>query len=77
MPAPCTSNPALALSSLCVTCVSRSVRFALRPDGVVAVEVHQTVCQLDGTVVSDGRVVHAYRLRDGLIERMDVEDDDT
>jgi hypothetical protein len=53
------------------------VRFALRPDGVVAVEVRQTVRQLDGTIVSDGQVVHAYRLRNGLIERMDVEDDDT
>ena len=42
-------------------------------DGSVSVDVHQTVRDLDGTVVSDGHVVHRYAFRDGLITRMDIE----
>jgi hypothetical protein len=40
----------------------------------VAVEVHQVVRDLRGDVLSDGRVIHVYRLRDGLVARMDIED---
>jgi carbonic anhydrase len=50
--------------------------FTLRPDGAIAVEVQQTVRDLDGTTVGAGQVVHTYWLRNGLIERMDVEDHD-
>jgi hypothetical protein len=32
------------------------------------------VRSLDGAVLSDGRVVHVYAFRDGLVERMDVEE---
>jgi hypothetical protein len=45
-----------------------------RADGRVAVDVHQTVRDLDGTLLADGRVLHVYVLRDGLVARMDVEE---
>ena len=41
-------------------------------DDEVLVEVHQVVRDRSGNVLSDGTVEHAYTLRDGLIERMDV-----
>jgi hypothetical protein len=44
-----------------------------RADGSVAVDVHQVVRDLAGSVISDGRVVHVYELRDGLVVRMTVE----
>jgi hypothetical protein len=37
------------------------------------VEVHQVVRDFEGNVLVDQVVYHAYRLRDGLIERMDIE----
>ena len=43
------------------------------PDGRVSVQVHQRVRDLDGAVISDGRVRHVYELRDGLIVRMDID----
>jgi hypothetical protein len=43
------------------------------PDGRIAVEVEQTVQDLDGNVVASGRVTHVYTLRDGLVARMDIE----
>jgi hypothetical protein len=46
-----------------------------RPDGTVAVAVHQVVRSPAGEVLADGRVRHVYTLRDGLIARMDIEDD--
>ena len=45
-----------------------------RPDGTIAVAVHQTVRGLDGTLMSEGEVVHVYTFEDGLITRMDVEE---
>jgi hypothetical protein len=44
------------------------------PDGSIAVEVHQTVRALDGSVIAENRVRHVYVLRDGLVARMDVEE---
>ncbi|MDE3186996.1 MAG: nuclear transport factor 2 family protein [Acidobacteriota bacterium] len=41
--------------------------------GRYVVEVHQIVRNLEGTVLVDTIVHHAYRIRDGLIERMDIE----
>jgi ketosteroid isomerase-like protein len=38
----------------------------------VAVTVHQVVRGLDGELLSEGRVTHSYRIRDGLVQRMDV-----
>lgn len=44
-----------------------------REGGRVAVEVEQTVRDLDGQVVAAGTVVHVYEMRDGLVARMDVQ----
>jgi ketosteroid isomerase-like protein len=41
--------------------------------GRVEVRVHQVVRGLDGSVLSDGYVQHAYTLRDGRVARMDIE----
>lgn len=45
-----------------------------RPDGRLAVDVHQVVRDLSGEVVSDTHVFHVYEMRDGLIARMEVEE---
>ena len=47
-------------------------RVTLLGDDQVVVDVHQVVRDLEGNVLSDGRVQHVYKLRDDLIERMDV-----
>ena len=44
----------------------------LAADGRVAVDVHQVVRAKDGTLLDDRMVVHVYRVRDGLVLRMDV-----
>ena len=47
--------------------------FTEEPDGAVTVDVHQVVSDArNGEVISDSHVRHRYRLRDGLVERMDV-----
>jgi hypothetical protein len=50
------------------------LRFTPRDDGRIAVDVHQVVCAPDGSPISDAHVVHFYTLRDGLVERMDIEE---
>ena len=45
-----------------------------RADGRLAVTVRQVVRSTDGELLADAEVVHVYRLDDGLIRRMDVED---
>ena len=47
----------------------------IEPDetGRTVVEVRQVVRGLDGLLLADSIVRHAYRIRDGLIERMDIE----
>lgn len=50
------------------------VAFTPRPDGSIAVQVHQVVRGLDGALVVDGRVFHVYVFRDGRVARMDVEE---
>jgi hypothetical protein len=50
--------------------------FAQRPDGRIAVTVRQVVRSPDGDLLSEGDVLHVYALRDGLVERMDVEEGD-
>jgi len=42
-------------------------------DGRFIVTVHQVVRDLEGKLLLDTTVRHGYRLRDGLIERMDIE----
>jgi len=44
-----------------------------RADGSLAVRVSQVVRSSDGDLVGEGQVMHVYRIRDGLIDRMDVE----
>ncbi|MGD0628925.1 MAG: nuclear transport factor 2 family protein [Terracidiphilus sp.] len=41
--------------------------------GRIVVEVHQVVRDLDGNVLLDTVVHHTYTVRDGLIERMEIE----
>jgi hypothetical protein len=50
------------------------ISIAARPDGRVAVDVHQVVRALDGDLLSDRRVLHVYEMREGLVARMDVEE---
>jgi len=48
---------------------------AIEPDGAgrLVVEVHQVARDLAGNVLIDTIVHHVYRIRNGLIERMDIE----
>jgi hypothetical protein len=47
----------------------------IEPDetGRFVVEVHQVVRDLEGNVLVDTTVHHAYRFADGFIKRMDIE----
>lgn len=47
-------------------------RFWIDGDGMLVAEVHQTVMSLEGKVVSEQTVEHAYRMRGGLIGYMEV-----
>ncbi|HEV2137132.1 MAG TPA: nuclear transport factor 2 family protein [Terracidiphilus sp.] len=49
------------------------LRIELDQAGRFVVEVHQTVRDLNGNLLVDTVVHHAYRIRDALIERMDIE----
>lgn len=42
-------------------------------EGRFVVQVHQTVRDLEGKLLLDTEVRHAYRICGGLIERMDIE----
>jgi limonene-1,2-epoxide hydrolase len=44
------------------------------PGGLVAVRVHQVVRDLKGEVLVDKEVTHVYRVEDGLIAEMRIED---
>jgi hypothetical protein len=50
------------------------VGFKLDDEGRIVVDVHQVVRDLDGTLLSDSRVRHVYTFRDGLVERMDIQE---
>jgi SnoaL-like domain len=51
-------------------------RFAREDDGAIAVGVHQVVHDAgSGRLLSDTRLVHRWRLEDGLATRMDVVED--
>ena len=51
------------------------VSIVARDDGRFAVEVDQVVRDVaSGEVLSRGRVVHVYELRDGAVVRMDIEE---
>lgn len=47
--------------------------FAEERDGAITVDVHQVVHEAGtGRLISDSHVRHRYRLKDGLVVRMDV-----
>jgi ketosteroid isomerase-like protein len=48
------------------------VSFATLADGATAVEVHQTVRDLNGSILSDKMVRHIFRIEDSLIRRFDI-----
>ena len=48
--------------------------FESRPDGAIAVAVHQVVRSLDGEVMADGAVTHVYWFDGELVARMEVEE---
>jgi hypothetical protein len=49
------------------------IGFEVDSEGRIVVDVHQVVRDLEGAVLSDGRVRHVYTFRDGLVERMDID----
>lgn len=44
--------------------------------GIAVVKVHQLVKSLSGDVLSDSEVWHVYMIANGLIERMDIREDE-
>ena len=48
--------------------------FELRPDGRLAVSVHQVVRNLDGELLSEQDLRHVYAFRDGLVAAMTIEE---
>lgn len=49
------------------------VAFATGAEGTTEVEVHQTVRDLKGNLLSDKLVRHVFRIEDGLIKRFDIQ----
>ena len=49
------------------------VSFQARPGGEIAVDVHQVIKDLDGQVLSDGQVTHAYTFDEGKVRAMAIE----
>ena len=50
-------------------------RFSEEKDGSIRVDVHQVVHDASsGELISDSKVAHRYRLKDGLVVQMDVLD---
>lgn len=50
------------------------VKIRSRPDGRIEVEVRQTAHDAVGELLWEGRILHIYEIRDGLVTRMDIED---
>jgi hypothetical protein len=46
--------------------------FALAPDGRIVLDVHQVVRDRNGAIIAERSVQHIYRVRDGLIEHMEI-----
>lgn len=49
------------------------VSFELRPGGEIAVDVHQIIKDLNGQVLSDGKVTHVYTFEQGKVRAMVIE----
>lgn len=43
-------------------------------DGRLKIKVHQVVKDMDGKLLFDGYVYHVYTIKNGLIEKMEVEE---
>lgn len=52
------------------------VRIEDDPSDRTIVDVHQVVRDLSGNILMDQRIQHVYSIRDGLIERMDIQSPD-
>lgn len=52
----------------------KPISFARRSADTIAVEVEQVARDLDGAILGEGRVLHVYTFRGGLVDRMDVEE---
>jgi hypothetical protein len=50
------------------------VTISTRADGRIAADVHQFARNLAGEVLWEGPVLHIYDLRNGLVTRMDIEE---
>lgn len=50
------------------------VGFDIDDDGRTVVHVHQMVRDLEGNVLMDGLVDHVYRIEDGLVRSMDIQE---
>ena len=48
------------------------VSFAALADGGTEVEVHQTVRDLNGNILSDKTLRHIFHIEDGLVRRFDI-----
>jgi ketosteroid isomerase-like protein len=56
-----------------ISSIVEPVRFTKESDGSITVDVHQVVHDVQtGELLSDSIVRHCYQLKDGLIVRMDV-----
>jgi len=49
------------------------VGFRERANGILEVEAHQLVKDLEGNILFDRRVKHIYVINDGLLQQMDIE----
>lgn len=49
------------------------VSFQVRPEGEVAVGVHQVIKDLNGQVLSDGQITHVYTFEEGKVRKMVIE----
>jgi nuclear transport factor 2 (NTF2) superfamily protein len=49
------------------------LKFETDQTGRILIDVHQVVHDLQGNLILDTIVHHAYRIRENLIERMDIE----
>lgn len=47
--------------------------FQVRPDGQIAVGVHQVIEDLKGQVLTDGQVTHVYNFEEGKVKTMVIE----
>ena len=56
-----------------VSPVVEPVELSRLPDGRTAVLVQQTVHDLSGKLLHEGQTIHIYTIREGLIQRMDIQ----